>query len=146
MEIMSKFSERLKELMFDCGQIKSEALAKQLKVSGPTVRSWMNEKRDITLANAVKVADFFECSLDYLAGLSEVDHKVTAHPLPPFYENLRKVMAEQGVTRYQIAKNVVADVFFTKWARGGMPMLYTVCKLAQYLNVSLDYLVGRTDY
>ena len=146
MEIMSKFSERLKELMFDCGQIKSEALAKKLKVSGPTVRSWMNNKRDITLVNAVNVADFFECSLDYLAGLSEVDHKVTARPLPPFYDNLRKVMAEQGVTRYQIAKNVVADVFFTKWAHGGMPMLYTACKLAQYLNVSLDYLVGRTDY
>ncbi len=146
MEVVSKLSERLKELMFDCGQIKSEALAKQLKVSGPTVRSWMNGKRDITLANAIKVADFFECSLDYLAGISDVDRKVTARPLPPFYENLRKVMDEQGVTRYQIAKNVVADVFFTKWVHGGMPMLYTACKLAQYLHVSLDYLVGRTDY
>ncbi len=146
MEIMSKFSERLKELMFDCGQMKSEALASALKVAGPTVRSWMNGKRDVTLANAVKVADFFGCSLDYLAGLTDVDHQVEARTLPPFYENLRKVMAEQGVTRYQLAKNVVADIFFTKWAHGGMPMLYTVCRIAQYMNVSVDYLIGRTDY
>ncbi len=146
MEIMSKLSERLEELMFDCGQMKSEALAKALNVQGSTVRSWMSGKRDITLANAVKLADFFECSMDYLAGMSEVDRKVTSRPLPPFYENLRKVMAELGVSRYRVAKDVVADIFFTKWANGGMPMLYTVCKLAQYLGVSVDYLIGRADY
>ncbi len=146
MEIMSKLSERLKELMFDCGQIKSEALAARLGISGPTVRRWLNAQADINLENAVKLADFFECSIDYLAGMSEVDRKVTPRPLPPFYENLRKVMAECGVTRYRLSKDVVADVFFTKWAHGVEPLLCTVCKIAQYLNVPVDYLIGRTDY
>ena len=83
MEIMSKLSERLKELMFDCGQIKSEALALSLGVSGPTVRRWMNAQSDITLENAVKVADFFQCSIDYLGGMSEIDHKVTPREAAP---------------------------------------------------------------
>lgn len=146
MEIMSKLSERLKELMFDCGQMKSEALATTLGVSGPTVRRWLNAQSDINLTNAVKLADRFECSIDYLAGMSEIDRKVTPRPLPSFYENLRKVMAECGVSRYRLSKDVVADVLFTKWARGDMPLLCTVCKIAQYLGVSVDYLIGRTEY
>lgn len=146
MEITSKLSERLKELMFDCGQIKSEALAAKIGVAGTSVRAWMNATRNINLVHAVGLADFFHCSLDYLAGISDTDREVLPRPLPPFYGRLREVMKEQGVSRYKIAQLLHADVFFTNWAHGEVPMLYTVCTIADFLNVSLDYLVGRTDY
>ena len=146
MSNISLFPERLKELMFDSGQKTIREFAEKLGVHPTSVGHWLNGTTVITLENAVKLADFFGCSIDYLAGMSEVDRKVTPRPLPPFYENLRKVMAECGVTRYRLSKDVVADVFFTKWAHGVEPLLCTVCKIAQYLNVSVDYLIGRTDY
>ena len=147
MSNLALFPERLRELMFDNGQMTAYALAEKIGVHFTTVNLWLRGEGLISLANAVKLADLFSCSLDYLAGISEVDSKVTARPLEPFYTRLRSVMKSCGVTRYRIAKETeFKDVYFTKWSRGGMPMLYTACKLAQYLHVSLDYLVGRTDY
>ena len=147
MDILSNFPERLKELMFDHDEIKSEALGAAIGIHGTSVRAWMRGKSMITLPNAIILADFFECSLDYLAGERENDEKIPPRPLPPFYDNLRKIMAEKGITRYALVKDTeIKDVYFTKWAHGALPDLITVIKLAKYLDVSLDYLVGRTDY
>ena len=40
-------------------------------VSDETVRRWKNGERDILLSQLVKLADYFQCSLDFLAGRSE---------------------------------------------------------------------------
>ena len=147
MSNLAVFPERLKELMFDNDQMTTRELAEKLGVHSTAVSGWARGASLINLANAVKIADFFECSLDYLAGISEVDRNVPARPLEPFYTRLRAVMKSCNVTRYRIAKETeYKDAYFTKWSRGAVPDLITVIKLAQYLNVSLDYLVGRTDY
>ncbi len=147
MSNLALFPERLRELMFDNGQMTSYELADKLGTHSTTVSGWARGASMINLVNAVKIADFFECSLDYLAGISEVDRYVPARPLEPFYTRLRSVMKSCGVTRYRIAKDTeFKDPYFTKWSRGSVPDLITVIKLAQYLNVSVDYLIGRTDY
>lgn len=144
---LSNFPERLKELMFDHDNIKSELLGAAIGIHGTNVRAWMSGKSLISLENAIKLADFFECRLDYLAGISENDEKVILRALPDFYKNLRSVMEEKGITRYSLAKKPeIKDVYFTKWSHGAKPDLITVIKLAEYLEVSLDYLVGRADY
>ena len=147
MSNLSLFPDRLKELIFDNGQMTSYELAEKVGVHFTTVNLWLRGEILISLANAVKLADLFSCSLDYLAGLSEVDRKVPARPLEPFYTRLRAVMKSCGVTRYRIAKETeFKDVYFTKWSRGSIPDLISVIKLAEYLHVSVDYLIGRTDY
>ena len=147
MNNLSNFPERLKELMFDHEEIKSEALGAAIGVHGTNVRAWMKGKSLISLENAIKLADFFQCRLDYLAGISENAENITPHALPEFYTNLRNVMEQKGVTRYSLAKKPeIKDVYFTKWAHGAKPDLITVIILADYLEVSLDYLVGRVDY
>lgn len=147
MEILSNFPERLRELMFDRGEIKSEALGEKIGVHGTNVRAWLNGTALISLENAVKLADFFCCSLDYLAGRSEKDDPVTPRPLPPFYDSLRRVMCERAITRYQVVHCAeIHDVYFTRWKRGAKPDLITVIKLADCLGVSIDYLIGRTEY
>ncbi len=139
--------ERLKELMFDHA-LKSEALAAKIGVAGTSVRAWMNGTREISLNNAVKIADFFGCTLDYLVGMRDTDERVVPHPLPPFYENLRKVMRETGVTRYRLTEKsgLFTESHFSGWAKGAQPDLCTVCLLASYLGVSVDYLTGRMEY
>ena len=147
MENLPNFPERLKELMFDHGEMRSEALGAAIGVHGTNIRAWMNGTSLITLENAVKLADFFSCSLDYLVGRKEHDEHVAPRQLPPFYEHLREVMKDKQITRYQIVHNTnIYDVYFTKWKKGAKPDLITVITLADYLQVSLDRLVGRTDY
>ena len=143
MENMSIFSERLKELMAE-REIRSETLARETHIAGSSIRSWLRGDSFPTFSSAVKLADFFSCSL---AGLSDKFESVSPRPLPPFYPRLRHIMEEQGVTRFWVTEHThIKDAFFTNWSHGQLPILPTLSALASCLNVSLDYLVGRTDY
>ena len=147
MNILSIFPERLRDLMFFHDDIKSDSLGKAVGISGTCIRSFLRGETIPSLKNAVAIADFFHCSLNYLAGMSDHYQEVLPRPLPPFYENLRNVMDHLGVSRYNVAHHSkIQDSNFTNWAKGKQPKFETVCTLAEYLNVSLDYLVGRTDY
>jgi len=143
---MESFSDRLKELMFYHNDIKSEKLAVAIGVTGSTIRSWCNGTRSIYLSNALKLADFFTCSLDFLAGLTEERITVSPKICPPFYDNLRKVMKEKGITRYYLTtRTEVFDSSFTKWKNGADVQIETAIYLAKQLDCSLDHLVGRED-
>ena len=143
---LSNLSERLKELMEERG-LRSEKLSKESGIAGSSIRSWLRGASVPTFQSAVKLADYFRCSLDFLVGKTENYEEVAPRAIPPFYPRLRKIMKEVGVTRFQITKETaIKDAFFTNWSHGEMPLLVTLCTLAEYLNVSLDYLTGRTDY
>lgn len=143
---MSKFPERLKELMEERG-LRSEQLAREAGIAGSSIRSWLRGASVPTYRSAVKLCDHFRCSLDYLVGNSDLDREIEPRELPPFYPQLRKVMNEMGVTRFRITSETqIKDAFFTNWSHGEEPLLVTLCVLADFLNVSLDYLIGRRDY
>ncbi len=143
MEGKNLFHERLAELMAERG-INTVSLAAALGVSDETVRRWRNGQRDILLSQLVKLADYFHCSLDFLAGRSDTVLDYQAREMPPFYDSLRAVMAEKGVTRYRLVKELpVYDGYFTNWKKGKSPNILTLILLADYLEVSIDCLVGR---
>lgn len=65
---METFSERLKELRLEKG-IGQIALAKELGVGKSVISLWETGQCEPTLGNLIKIAKFFEVSIDYLAGL-----------------------------------------------------------------------------
>lgn len=69
---MENFSERLKELRLSRGLTQVE-LANALNnyISHQAIDFWERGVRDIKLSNVIKLAKFFNVSLDYLAGLSD---------------------------------------------------------------------------
>ena len=67
------FSERLKELMYDCGDIKSERLGAEIGVSGQSVRGWCEGTQSISLSHLLKLADYFNCSLEFLLARSDIE-------------------------------------------------------------------------
>lgn len=143
---MSEFQERLADLMSERG-LNTISLSKALGVSDETVRRWRNGQHCILLAQLVRLADLFNCSLDYLAGRSEYSAEYTdIRPLPPFFDRLRFVMKENNVTRYKLVKDLpIYDSYFTNWKQGKSPNILTLIMLADYLGTSIDYLVGRTN-
>ena len=48
-----------------------EELSEQIKVSPSTVYSWEQGKRPMTFDDVIALADFFDCSADYLAGRTD---------------------------------------------------------------------------
>ena len=67
---MNKFCERLKELRIEKNLTQCD-LAKQTGLSQAIIANWEAGKKSPTLDNLIIIARFFNCSIDYLAGLEE---------------------------------------------------------------------------
>ena len=147
MEYLSKLPERLKYLMTDNSVHATDELSAKVHISGSTIRSWLRGETIPSMESTIALANFFECNLDYLVGRRDLEETVLPHPIPPFYPRLRKIMESQNISRYQITtKTNIQDSFFTNWARGSVPKLTSLCAIADYMHISLDYLVGRRDF
>lgn len=67
---MSVFSMRLIELRKNKG-ISQPAAAREIKVSPRAYQKYEYEESEPTLSVAVRIADFYSVSLDYLAGRAD---------------------------------------------------------------------------
>ncbi|MCL2555993.1 MAG: helix-turn-helix domain-containing protein [Firmicutes bacterium] len=134
---------RLSELIFE-NELTNDKLVEELDISRQNISRWIQGKQGISLANAIKVANYFKCSLRYL--LSETDNKLdfALRIHPPFYERLRGLMAERNITWYRIVKDGIAsDYNLSAWKNGSEPYLETVIGIADYFKLTLDQFVGR---
>lgn len=142
-DYLNDFGDRLSELM-NKNSLTTRKLAEAINCSNSSISDWSSGKGKIQLENALKLCDYFKCSLNYIVGLTDKMLDFTPQPALPFYERLRFVMTECNITRYRIVKDTrVADKQFDQWKKGSDPQLLTVYEIAKYLDVTLDYLVGR---
>jgi len=143
MKELSNFRESLAELMSE-RDLTHISLGNKIGVANPTVHGWKTGKHSITLSNALKLADFFECSLEFLLGRTESKLNYTPKECPPFYERLKAGMAENKTSWYRLVKDTaISNGNITKWKKGADPFVDTLLNLAAYFDCTLDYLVGR---
>ncbi len=64
---IESFGERFRYLRIEKG-LSQIALAKELQVSKSVISLWELDGSDPTLTNLIKISDFFNVSIDYLAG------------------------------------------------------------------------------
>lgn len=137
------FSERLNDLMAE-QEISGEELSKRIGVAPSLVSRWRKSDTDKFLSSILKIADYFKCSLDYLCGREDEFYPFDFINCPPFYDRLRFVLREKGVTTYALFKNTkVKSSHLVGWKKGSEPKMTTLIAIADFLNCSLDYLVGR---
>lgn len=87
------FAQRLALLMKERG-LNKLSLAREIGISDRVVGAWVKGENGITLDKAVIVASFFEVSLDYLSGRSEVREMSTKkEPALEISENGRTMLA-----------------------------------------------------
>ncbi|MCL2556024.1 MAG: helix-turn-helix domain-containing protein [Firmicutes bacterium] len=67
---MKNFAERLKELRKEKGLSKL-AMAKSLQISDAAIGRWERGERTINAELLIKLADFFDVSVDYLLGRTD---------------------------------------------------------------------------
>lgn len=65
-----KFAERLKTLRKDKG-LKQSELAEALNVTQRKISYWETEQLEPDLVTLIKIANYFEISVDYLLGLCD---------------------------------------------------------------------------
>ena len=72
MDMKETFGDRLKTLRLEKGLGQIE-LAKALDVGKSIISLWERDKCEPTLTNLIAIAQFFNVSIDYLAGLISMD-------------------------------------------------------------------------
>ena len=63
-------------------------------------------------------------------------------------DRIFKIMEEKQLSAYAVSKNTgIANSTISDWKKGkGRPSADNIAALADYFNVSTDYLLGRTPY
>ena len=141
---MMVFIERFIQLLKEEDDI--YRLADYLNLKNPRyIYQWRSGIRYPKLNNLIKIANFFECSLDYLLGRSDDFYEINLTPTVRFVDQLEYVMKETGITQKQLVDNkILSRTNLYDWRHdNNSPNIETLVKIANYLNVSVDHLVGR---
>lgn len=63
-----------------------------------------------------------------------------------FWERFENLCNEKGIKPNPVAAKIgIKSGTVTKWKNGTIPTGETLIKIANFFNVSIDYLLGRTD-
>lgn len=144
MDYLSNFSETLSELIL-IHNLNSAQLGTQINLDSSTIRKYLSKRSYPKLQYAIKIADYFGCTLDYLFGLTNDYNKKTYLPCPPFYQAFQKSLKSHNRTQYRLYTDLgFDDQSVSDWYHGRViPAMYNLIKIADYFGCTLDELVGR---
>ncbi len=143
---MSLFAERLLELKEVCN-LNNVDIQNLTGCSNQSISKWIKENVYPKLISLIRMSDKFDCSIDFLLGLTDKMEKVRREVPLSFWERLSKQLKINNVTQYKVAKDCRFDKSnFTKWKKYSfIPDTVTVIKMAQYFGVTVEYLYGLSD-
>ena len=141
---MSKLSIRIKEYMEELN-LTQAVLAKTLGVAPSNVSDFLKEIHSPSFSCFVKMLDFFNCSADYLLGLTDFHTDEPLHTIPPFKDRLRAMLKERNISQAQLIRDLpISSAVPYKWLSGlNEPSVESLLRLAEYFGCSVDYLIGR---
>ena len=150
---MEKFHEKLKMLRKKKGLTQQE-VAKLVHVERGVYTNWELGNRNPNYEHLSMLACVFDVSIDYLLGdyleiskerylkIKESDLMKTSNVFP---QRLKELRLKKGLTQTELGEKVgVKQSTFTNWENGKRePNFETIIKIADLLEVSVDWLFGR---
>lgn len=140
-----KFKERFKELLFE-NNINVLSLSKLLDIEYVSIYSYLKGSYP-NIENAVKIANFFNCTLNYLFCLDiypdEYNFKTT-YSIEIFFDKYKQALVNNNMTHYYVSKTLnFGNSSFKNWQKGSVPKIETLIKLSNLFNLTLDYWIDR---
>ena len=144
---MLQFETRLHDLRIDNDLTQAE-ISKIIKVKRSTYSMWEIGKSDFPIPKANELANYYEITLDYLLGISDVskvDKKEIDFDI--MIVRLKDLRKEKKLTQTKLGEAVgFSQTTYTCYENGtSRPTTFKLLYIAKYYNVSFDYLVGRSD-
>lgn len=139
-----EFKDRYVSLMKEQG-LTFEDVANHLNRKVLTVTDWSAGKHMPQMKDVFELSNLFKCSIDYLIGRTDEYKKLKPKKMPEVSERLSKVFVENGTSRYKLVKYnaLTRGAEFKIFCKKSDPKVRTIEKIANYMGVSVDYLVGR---
>ena len=140
------FAERLTELIFD-SKMTARDVAKEVDIGKTTIYEYLSGNKMPTLGNLIKLADYFNCSTDYLLGLEEESIETTFYKCKPFPERFRAMLDYFDISRYRLEKMTgIAESVLYYWAKGQKtPTVESLVTVCEKLGCRLDFFLGRSN-
>lgn len=145
---MMNFVERVRFLsnMYDYSQTD---IANGTGISKNQISKYVSGIYLPTLKNALKLSKFFDCSLDYLFGIENIPNKYNAPLGEPifdvFLERLEKLTLDNSLLSICKEFNLTRNSFYEWKYKRTFPTMENLIKLALAFDVSIEFLIGRTD-
>lgn len=147
MSISLSFQKRFKEILDESDHKRSE-LVKLIPISQSTLSNALTYGIIPSTKTLIKIADFFDISLSFLLGKTDNEDFYKSSSPASFLSRFETLCSEKEVTHYKVANDCLFDKSnISRWiSKGFLPELEILELLCDYFNVSIDYLLGRTDY
>ncbi|MBQ8444478.1 MAG: helix-turn-helix transcriptional regulator [Clostridia bacterium] len=140
-----KFTEVLKDLMIE-NNIDIKELADKTNIKLGSLYFYFKHDSTPDVECAIKISEYFNCSINYLLGLSE-NNNLKIHPSnKTFIENYLYLLKINKTNNYKVCNilNINRNSIYN-WKKGKTPKMINLIELAKYFDVSVDFLLGRTD-
>ena len=146
MDILSKLSERLNDLM-DEAEINISTLAQCTGLNVSVISRFLSRERMPSYKTLIKIADFFNCTTDYLVGLTDSWNETNFKKCPPFNEQLDFLLNYFNVSKYKLEKDAkLQEETVNRWHKGKYePTIENIIKLANNFKCSVDFILGREN-
>ena len=136
-------------------RLTQKELAKKLDVASSTIAMYESKKRTPDSHMLKKMADLFDCSVDYLLGRTDnkhnfaIDRNYNTQNMKIELDSKKITLRRKqlGLTQKELGSKVNLTEFnISKYERGATkPDIETLFKLAEALNCSIYYLLCKPD-
>lgn len=132
--------------MFEAN-VNAVKLGEAVGISGSAICDYLREETQPFYGNLIKLADYFNCTTDFLLGLEEENYTRAFKKCPPFGERIKTVLKECGKSQYRVEKDCnIPHSTFCFWKSGTtLPTVDSLIKLSNYLGRTVDYIIGRSN-
>ena len=141
------FSEFFKELILE-KSITIQKISKVTNIDDSSLYDYLHGTLP-DVKSAVKLANYFNCSLNYLMGIDDGPNEVKfyqTYDLTLFSDRYDKLLKENKIAHFRLHKETGLNYSsHYAWQHGAIPNISSLIIIAKYFNVSIDYLVGRCD-
>ena len=142
------YGDKLKEIR-TYHDLSQKYIGNILNIAQSTYVSYETNRRIIPLKHLIVLADYYEVSIDYLLGLTNVIKKNKSVKIDAKNIGLRlKIFREDNnLTIRDLAKLINVDnSLITKYELGKTLISTHACyDIARKFNISVDWLLGRTN-
>lgn len=128
-------------LLLNVREISVAKMMKELGFSSGLFSQWKSGKQKPSAEKICKIAEYLNVSTDYLLGFGQIGEKMFK------VQNLFKIIEEKDISAKKLSDDTgISTGNISDWKSGRCcPSINALITIADYFDISLDYLVGRTD-
>lgn len=148
MPISKDFQNRFIDLVEDLEIKNKTEIASSINLTYATFSKIYNYGIFPRVPILMRIADYFDISVDYLICNTDVNYFVKSKHPKTFQQRLLELKQEKGITTtYKLADSLhIHRNNIAQWNKqNSIPLLNDLELIADYFKVSIDYLLGRTD-